>query len=59
MAEALLRRTSLQWQSIDIIEDEQLLSRYGHSIPVLKRHDDGRELCWPFDYEQLQRFTQG
>lgn len=33
---------------IDIIDDEELMARYGVRIPVLRRID-GVELGWPFD----------
>ncbi len=40
---------------IDIVDDEQLLARYGVRIPVLLR-DDGAELDWPFDAAVLRNF---
>ncbi|GEM76963.1 glutaredoxin family protein [Vibrio sagamiensis] len=36
---------------IDIVFDDDLFSRYGVTIPVLKYQDS--ELNWPFDTEQL------
>lgn len=33
---------------VDIAHDDELLARYGTSIPVLRRYSDGRELNWPF-----------
>lgn len=47
-AELLLRQLGLQWQGVDIVDDETLLERYGTSIPVLARSDSGEELNWPF-----------
>jgi hypothetical protein len=46
----------VSYREIEISEDEQLLGRYGLSIPVVKREDTGNELCWPFDERQLLHF---
>lgn len=53
----LLHQLGLDWQSIDIAADDTLLERYGTSIPVLKRRDDGRELHWPFQLADVQRLA--
>ncbi|MGA9660382.1 MAG: glutaredoxin family protein [Pseudomonas alloputida] len=41
---------------VDIAESEPLLERYGLIIPVLRRCDNGAELHWPFDTEQVVAF---
>jgi hypothetical protein len=33
-----------------------LFERYGLTIPVLRRCDNGAELNWPFDAEQVVAF---
>lgn len=43
---------------IDIADDESLVERYGLIIPVLRRCDNGSELRWPFDAEQVVAFLQ-
>ena len=46
----------LQVEVVDIAESEALVEQYGLRIPVLRRVDDGRELNWPFDCEQVEAF---
>jgi hypothetical protein len=60
-AEELLQALCLQlpathWQSVDIADDDDLFTRYGWSIPVLRRAD-GAELHWPFNAVQLAAFA--
>ena len=51
VAEGLLtqaaRARALAWSYCDIALDDRLVAQYGERIPVL-RHEDGRELGWPF-----------
>jgi len=42
----------LEWA--DIAEDAALLERYGLSIPVLRQEASGRELNWPFGWDEVQ-----
>ena len=42
----------------DIIDDDALYERYGVRIPVLRRQDNGAELDWPFDADDIIRFLQ-
>ena len=48
-------RPALQFEKVDISDSDELLDRYGVSIPVL-RHPGGAELAWPFSSEDLLRF---
>lgn len=41
---------------VDIAESEPLFESYGLIIPVLRRCDNGAELHWPFDTEQVVAF---
>jgi len=41
---------------VDIAEDEAFFERYSLIIPVLRRCDNGAELRWPFDAEQVVTF---
>ena len=38
---------------VDIAESEDLVARYGLTIPVLRNPSNGRELNWPFTSEQI------
>lgn len=55
-AAALLAQADFVAEHIDIIDDDDLLERYGTRIPVVKRMDNGEELGWPFDQDALLRF---
>lgn len=43
---------------VDISDSEDLMTRYGLRIPVLKRRD-GAELGWPFSAPELAAFLIG
>ncbi|MEZ5491865.1 MAG: glutaredoxin family protein [Gammaproteobacteria bacterium] len=59
-AEALLCQlaleTPLDWQTVDIATDAELVERYGVRIPVLVWQGSTIELGWPFDLQQLRHF---
>lgn len=38
---------------VDIADDEAWVEHYGLRIPVLRRCDNGAELNWPFEAEQV------
>ncbi|GAB3485435.1 glutaredoxin family protein [Azotobacter salinestris] len=60
-AEGLLMpfvESGLQVELIDIAEDEYRAERYGLRIPVLRRLDNGDELDWPFEAEQVASFLR-
>lgn len=51
---------TFSYRQVDVSESEVLFERYGLSIPVLRSDDEqGLELNWPFDAEQLLAFLQG
>ncbi|MBJ9977243.1 glutaredoxin family protein [Pseudomonas sp. S75] len=61
VAEALLMplvEHGLWVELVDVADDQSLFERYGLIIPVLRRCDDGSELPWPFDQEQVVAFLQ-
>lgn len=62
LAEALLVSTPMPRpipvNVVDIAQSEQLVTRYGTRIPVLRRSDTGHELGWPFTRDQLLSFLQ-
>lgn len=43
---------------VDIAEDESRADRYALRIPVLRRLDNGDELDWPFEEEQVASFLR-
>lgn len=45
-----------QTDIVDIAFDDELFSRYGVTIPVLKYQES--ELNWPFDIEQLTNWLE-
>lgn len=53
----LLEQANLSAQTVrcDIMNNEQWLTRYRASIPVLQ-DSQGRELCWPFDLASLKNW---
>lgn len=55
-AEAVLRMVGVDAEYADIVDDEELLERYGARIPVLQRLDSGAELSWPFDGAAVLEF---
>jgi glutaredoxin len=57
-AQSILDQASLRWCDVDIAEDDTLLERYGTRIPVLLCHDNGKELNWPFNYEDVFRLIE-
>ena len=49
---AILPKASLQ--VVDIVEDDELVKRYGVHIPVLARIEDNKQLFWPFTSQQVK-----
>lgn len=54
----LATQIPLVCEEIEITLSEDLVELYGVRIPVLRHTADGRELGWPFDLSQLQRFVR-
>ncbi len=61
-AQALLAQSSyadeLQITPYNIRQDSELYHLYAVRIPVLKREDNGEELGWPFNLEELELFLK-
>lgn len=55
-ADVLLAQLGIEAEHVDIVDDDELLERYGTRIPVVKRMDNGSELGWPFDEMSLRRW---
>lgn len=53
---SLLNECNIEPDLVDIAFDENLFSRYGVTIPVVKQGDN--ELEWPFQLEQLQKWLK-
>ena len=43
----------LEWTTIEIAEDLNLLTLYELKIPVIKRVDNSHEISWPFTSNQI------
>lgn len=54
----LLQQAGVSAREVDIEDSVALLSRYASRIPVLADRESRRELAWPFDLEQLQKFLE-
>jgi len=52
---ALLTHCKVGYQLVDIVFDDDLVAQFGTRIPVLAS-DQGEQLNWPFDAQQLQQF---
>ncbi|AZC19808.1 glutaredoxin family protein [Pseudomonas aestus] len=48
----------LMVELVDIADSQELFEAYGLRIPVLRRADNGAELGWPFDAEQVVAFLR-
>lgn len=55
-AKAILCKTGIEADYIDIAEDDALLEKYGIRIPVLVNVNTGAEIGWPFDVAAISRF---
>lgn len=55
----LLNSYPCEIELIDIADDDALLARYGESIPVLRRLNDGAELKWPMENDSAALFLTG
>lgn len=53
MLNELQAKQALEVKAVDIASDEALVERYGLTIPVVRNPDNGRELNWPFQPEEL------
>jgi hypothetical protein len=59
-ARLLIARLEQQlfYTEIDISGDDLLISQYGELIPVLRDNDSGKELYWPFEEAEIERFVK-
>jgi hypothetical protein len=59
-AEALMRTLqenhTLNWQTLEITDNDDLMSQYGTRIPVIQNIDNKAELAWPFNQEAILNF---
>lgn len=55
-AKAVLHEAGVEFEYVDIADDDGLVEMYGTRIPVLKRVDTGAEIGWPFDADIVSRF---
>jgi glutaredoxin len=52
----LLLQYQFRLQEIDIADDDNLISKYGVSIPVLVSRNSEQELRWPFSADDVNVF---
>jgi len=57
LAAAQLNQLAVAFTTVDIIDSSELVDRYGTTIPVVAKND-GREINWPFDIQQLANFLE-
>ena len=57
VAAKILDARGLSWRPRNIDADLDLIRRYGDKVPVLCRNQDGAELFWPFDDEDVSSLT--
>lgn len=58
MLDDLANSRKFQLKPVDISESEELVARYGLTIPVLRNPCNNRELNWPFTTEQIVELLQ-
>jgi hypothetical protein len=49
----------IDYEYIDIADDDTLLEKYGMTIPVFKCTKSARQLNWPFNKKILKVFIDG
>ena len=54
-AMALLTQCQIDYQLVDIVFDQNLVTLFGTRIPVLE-NDKGQYLNWPFDSQHIEEF---
>lgn len=53
----LSEKYDIQWQVIEISENDELLECYGLKIPVVKHMGNHKEIYWPFSKMELEQFV--
>ena len=56
---SMLQALDAGFTPVNIESDRELEGKYGLRIPVLQLPENGRELCFPFDREQLAQYLDG
>lgn len=46
-----------QIEIVDIAQSDDLIEQYGTRIPVIKYHEKGIDLGWPFDLTMLEAYV--
>ena len=57
-AEQILADAGIDFQSNDIIENQEWQEKYGLLIPVLLHVENQRQLNWPFDKAAIANFCR-
>lgn len=53
----LLEKLNIDYQKVDIIEQQRLVELYSTLIPVVEKRS-GASLNWPFSLQQLHEFIE-
>ncbi|MBE8168052.1 MAG: glutaredoxin family protein [Shewanella sp.] len=56
IAQGMVAQESVDYHHKDICDDEQLAEKYGVSIPVFYDSLNNKELFWPFEQNDVQKF---
>jgi len=46
----------LDWQTVEIANNDDLINQYGTRIPVIQNINNKAELAWPFNRESILDF---
>lgn len=57
LAAQQLEQLAVAYTTVDIIDDPDLVAKYGITIPVVAKRD-GSEINWPFELDQLANFLE-
>ena len=58
VAKSLLDGMNLEYEVVDIIEEQQLVDLYGDKIPVLMAEGTESALFWPFEQDQIKQYIE-
>lgn len=58
VAKSLLEQMKLEYEVVDIIEEQQLIDLYGDKIPVLMAEASQQALFWPFEQEHVKQYIE-
>ena len=54
----ILNDRHIEFELVEIIDDDQLVAQYGDKIPVLIAQGAEQALFWPFDASQITQYKE-